>query len=72
MTKYSFSQLWLDRTCLVNLGINASICENLTQDQYSDYENKVQQEVSRLNIAGNFIESIPSIVISLLLGDIDD
>ena len=61
-----YSQLWIDRTCLINLNINVTICENL--HEYSNYENEVQQEVSRLNIVGNYIEVIPSIVISLLLG----
>ena len=63
---YFFSQLWLDRTCSVNLKINITICENLPQ--YENYENQVQQEVSRLNILGNYIETVPSIIISLLLG----
>ena len=62
----NFSQLWLDRTCLVNLKINSSICNNL--HQYSDIENQVQEEVTRLNIVGNYIETIPEIIVSLLLG----
>ena len=36
------SQLWLDRTCLVNLGYNKSICENLTS--YDDIEDIVQTQ----------------------------
>ena len=62
-----FSQLWLDRTCLINLNINATICENL--HQYKNIEDIVQKEVSRLNIAGSYIQTVPSIIISLLLGN---
>ena len=61
------SQLWLDRTCLINLNINSTICENL--HQYKNIEDIVQKEVSRLNIAGSYIQTIPSIIISLLLGN---
>ena len=62
-----FSQLWLDRTCLINLNINSTICENL--HQYKNIEDIVQKEVSRLNIAGSYIQTVPSIIISLLLGN---
>ena len=61
------SQLWLDRTCLINLNINSTICENL--HQYKNIEDIVQKEVSRLNIAGSYIQTVPSIIISLLLGN---
>lgn len=62
-----YRQLWLDRTCLVNLGFNETVCKNLTQ--YTDQENQVQEVVSRLNIVGRYIGSIPSIIMTLLLGE---
>ena len=62
----NFSQLWLDRTCFVNLRINETICKNLTH--YENYTNQVQEEVSRLNIVGRYIGTIPSIVMTLFLG----
>ena len=61
--------MWLDRTCEVNLGFNKSICEDLTNPHNEDYENKVQEEVSRLNIVGRYIGNIPSIIMTLLLGN---
>ena len=56
----------MDRTCLVNLNISANICENLKN--YENYTNQVQEEVSRLQIVGNYIDTIPTIFMSALLG----
>ncbi len=64
------SQLWLDRTCLVNLGYNSSICSNLTS--YDSYENEVQKKVTDFNIIDGYIGSIPSILITLYLGPMSD
>ena len=50
----------------MNLRINETICKNLTH--YDNYTNQVQAEVSRLNIVGRYIGTIPSIVMTLLLG----
>ena len=61
-----YSQLWIDRTCLVNLNISANICENLKY--YENYTNQVQEEVSKLQIVGNYIDTIPTILMSALLG----
>ena len=56
----------MDRTCLVNLNISADICENLKN--YENYTNQVQEEVSKLQIVGNYIDTIPTILMSALLG----
>ena len=63
-----FSQLWLDRVCLVNMGYNASICNNLSQ--YENITNQVQQQVTQYSIVGSYIENIPSIFITLYLGNL--
>ena len=63
---FNYSQLWIDRTCLVNLNISADICENLKN--YENYTNQVQEEVSKLQIVGNYIDTIPTILMSALLG----
>ena len=49
------------------MNINSTICENL--HEYKNIEDIVQKEVSRLNIAGSYIQTVPSIIISLLLGN---
>ena len=51
---------------MVNLNISANICENL--EYYENYTNQVQEEVSKLQIVGNYIETIPTIFMSALLG----
>ena len=56
----------MDRTCLVNLNISAKICENLKH--YENYTNQVQEEVSKLQIVGNYIHIIPEIIVGLLVG----
>ena len=61
-----FSQLWEDRTCLVNLGIDKNICKNLTS--YENYTNQVQAEVSRLQIVGNNFIYFPEIIMGIILG----
>ena len=60
------SQLWIDRTCLVNLNISANICENIKH--YENYTNQVQEEVSKLQIVGNFFHIVPEIIVGLLIG----
>ena len=64
------TQLWLDRTCSVNLGFNQTICQNLTH--FPDYENMVQKQVTQYNVIGGYIENAPSILITILLGPMSD
>jgi hypothetical protein len=59
-------QLWLDKTCSVNLGYNASVCADLPL--WEDAENAVQQKVTSFGIVGNWIEAVPGLVLSLYLG----
>ena len=51
---------------MVNLNISADICENLKN--YENYTNQVQEEVSKLQIVGNYFHIIPEIVVGALLG----
>ena len=53
---------------MVNLAINATICQNLTH--YENYTNQVQEEVSRLKIVGNYFDNLPTIIMSILLGKV--
>lgn len=67
------SQLWIDRVCRVNLGFNKTICDNLDSNPaFEDYENQVQQQVAEFNIIGSYIENVPTIIISLYLGNLED
>ena len=62
------TQLWLDRTCSVNLGFNETVCAHLTDKEYKDFESQVQATVSHFNIAGSYMEKVPTVLIGLYLG----
>ena len=51
---------------MVNLNISANICENIKH--YENYTNQVQEEVSKLQIVGNFFHIVPEIIVGLLIG----
>jgi hypothetical protein len=61
------SQLWIDRTCRVKLGYNATVCSNLTNSEYKRFNKIVEKQVSNYNIYGTFLELI-QIVAVLYLG----
>ena len=46
------TQLWLDRTCRVVFNFNETVCSNLTDERWIEFENKVQAQV---NIASETI-----------------
>ena len=60
------SQLWINRTCSVNLGFNDSICENLAN--YGNFSDEVQKQVTQYKVIGSYIETVPQIVLTLYLG----
>jgi hypothetical protein len=61
------SQLWIDRTCSVDLGYNATVCANLTQPEYKHINEIVQKQVTNYNIYGTYFEVI-QIISALYLG----
>ena len=61
-------QLLIDRTCSVNFGFNDSICKNLTAPENDHLEIAIQKQVAQFNVAGNFIEDLPNMMVSLFLG----
>jgi hypothetical protein len=61
------SQLWIDRTCRVDLGYNATVCDNLREPEYKDINEIVQKQVTTYNIFGIYFEII-SIMSTLYLG----
>ena len=38
-------QLWLERSCKVDFNYNDTICKNINDPEWEDYQNNVQQQV---------------------------
>ena len=69
------SNLLLDKACLVKLGYNHTICDNLTEtgDEESDKEfNEVQTTVSDYEKTLNLAATLPRILFALLAGSWSD
>ena len=64
------TQLWVDRTCLVNLKINESICRNLIN--FEEFEDIVQKQATQYIVIGSYIRNILSIIIVMYLGPLTD
>ena len=60
--------LFLEKVCFVNFGLNASVCSSVNQNVESPVNDRIQKYVSTLNIYASLIESIPSIFCVLFLG----
>ena len=63
-------QLWINRTCNVNLGYNVSICEDLSN--HKNFSDEVQKQVTQYKVIGSYIENVPQIVLTLYLGPLSD
>ena len=62
-------QLWIDKTCLVNLGYNQTVCSNLaTDDAYEEALNQVEKRVNDFEIIDDYLVNIPGIIATLYLG----
>ena len=64
------SQLWINRTCNVNLAYNVSICEDLSN--HKNFSDEVQKQVTQYKVVGSYIETVPQIVLTLYLGPLSD
>ncbi len=62
------SQLWIDRTCRVDLAFNETICANLSSKEYDHYNDIVQTRVSEYNAYGTYFDLI-QILSALYLGN---
>ncbi len=62
------TQLWLDRTCSVDLAMNATVCENIRDKEYKQELDIVQKKVSEYMAVGAYIDLI-GIVTALYLGE---
>lgn len=64
------TQLWLDRTCLVNFGFNSTVCKNISA--FPKEQDAIQEQVSQYSVIGGYIENGPSLLITLYLGPMSD
>ncbi|XP_043225257.1 solute carrier family 46 member 3-like isoform X1 [Amphibalanus amphitrite] len=64
--------LLMDRVCSVDLGLNDTVCANITQPEYKEYENHVQTIANRLVLYKNLIELVPGVLFALFMGSWSD
>ena len=63
------TQLWLYKTCTVNLNYSVDICKNLTA--HDDVNNEVQKKVNTYLLYSRYME-IPQSIVSMYLGPLSD
>jgi len=66
------TQLWLERSCKVDFNYNDTICKNINDPEWEDYQNNVQQQVTEYSIVGTYINGVPPIIIGLYIGPLSD
>lgn len=59
---------FVNKACRVNHGLNTTICDNLTADEYKDLNKEVQVTVSNFHLYNDIAGHVVPIILALFMG----
>lgn len=66
------TNLLIHKICAIDLQFNETVCDHLDLPENEDYENEVQRKVNNFQMIGQWIGAVPTLILALFAGDLNN